>query len=57
MDVIYSPRVSTYSLGCIMRIYYILWVSLIASWRAVLGYREYTMLMHIDTMGFMHAKL
>ena len=57
MDVTDGPRVCTYSLGCIIGIYCILWASLIASMWAVLELGEYTIFMHIDSVGFMHAKL
>ena len=57
MDAIDSPGVCTYSLGCIMGIYYILWVPLTVGMQAVLRLREYTILMHIYTMRFMLAKL
>ena len=40
VDVYDGPRVWNYSLGCIMSIYYTLWVSLTASWMAALGYGE-----------------
>ena len=56
MVVTDGPRVCTYSLGCIIGIYYILWASLTASVWAVLELWEYTIFMHVDTMGFMHAK-
>ena len=57
MVVYNGPRVCNYSLGCIIGTYYMLWVSLAANRRVVLGYGEHTILMHIDTVGFMHAKL
>ena len=57
MDVIDSPRVCTYSLGCIRRNYYILWVPLTVGMWAVLRLREYTILMHIYTVRIMLAKL
>ena len=41
----------------IIGIYCILWASLIASMWAVLELGEYTIFMHIDTVGFMHGKL
>ena len=40
MDVYYGPGVWNYSLGCIVRIYYMLWVSLTLSWMAVLRHGE-----------------
>ena len=57
MDVTNSPGVCAFSLAGIMGIYCILWLPLTVGMRAVLRLREYTILMHIYTMRFMHAKL
>ena len=57
MDISDSPRVCTYYLGCIMGIYYILWVPLTVDMWAVLGLREYSILMHIYPVRCMRAKL
>ena len=57
VDVDDGLGVYAYSSGCIMGIYCMLRAPLIVGMWAVLGLREYTILMHIFSVGFMHAKL